>query len=183
MIVAFDTGMLSLSLHQKAQFPHVPGTDAPVQQPKERIQFLVDELTNDRATIVIPAPALAEFLVVVEEAGPEYIRTLNRSARFDIRPFDTMAAVEAAEMFRLFRAAGDWRGGSTDERQKVKVDQQIVAIAKVSSAERFFAADRSILTIATSWKSKTNWNVHVIAVWDLPLPPLDAQGSLLDQIG
>jgi predicted nucleic acid-binding protein len=165
--------MLSLALHQRARFPRDPETDAPIQEPAKRIQFLVDELTKQRATIIIPAPALSEFLVVVHPAGPEYIQTLNRSARFDIQPFDTRAAVEAAEMYRSFIDAGDRRGGSDDDRQKINVDRQIVAIAKVNGAERLYTADRGIILIGD------RWGLPCAPVWKLPLPPLDAQPNLL----
>ena len=122
MIVAFDTGMLSLALHQRAQFPHDPETNAPVQEPATRIKFLVvDELTKVRAIIVIPTPVLSEFLVVVHPKGPEYIQTLNKGARFDVSPFDTRAAIEAAEMYRSFIDAGKKRGGAEGDRQKFNV--------------------------------------------------------------
>ena len=172
MVVAFDTGMLSLALHQKAKFPHDPETNSPVSEPAKRITYLIDELTKLRATIIIPTPALSEFLVVAHPAGPEYIQTLNKSARFDIKPFDTMAAVEAAEMFRSMRAPGDKRGGLEGDWQKINVDRQIVAIAKVNGAERLYVADNGVLAIATKW------NVPCTAVWQLQLPPVDAQQHL-----
>ncbi len=94
MVVAFDTGMLSLALHQTARFPRDPSTGLPVDRPKQRIELLVSQLSKSKATILIPAPAFAEFLVVVEEAGPSYLNKINKSARFEIEPFDTMAAIE-----------------------------------------------------------------------------------------
>jgi hypothetical protein len=173
VIVAFDTGMLSLLLHQTARFPVIPGTDTPVTRPKERIEFLISELSKDKAQIIIPAPAFAEFLVVVEEAGPQYLQRIDKTSRFDIKPFDTMAAVEAAEMMRTFIAQGDKRGGATGEWQKVKVDQQIVAVASCCGASCLYASDIGVVKIAQSWKK-----VSCIPVWDLPLPPEDAQRSL-----
>ncbi len=172
MIVAFDTGMLSLALHQTARIPVIPGTTTPVSRPRERIEFLIGELSKDKATIVIPTPALAEFLVVVEEAGPKYLQQIDKSSRFDIQPFDEMAAIEAAQMFRAFKAAGDKRGGATGDWQKVKVDQQIVAIAKTRRAERIYASDQDIVSIAKSW------NLDCIPVWELPLPPEEPQQDL-----
>jgi hypothetical protein len=70
VIVLFDTGMLSLALHQTARFPLDPSTGLPVTRPKDRVEFLVAELSKQRAQIIIPTPALAEFLVVVEPQVP-----------------------------------------------------------------------------------------------------------------
>ena len=172
MIVAFDTGMLSLALHQKGKFPNDPDTGQPVEKPRERIEHLVEELTKARATIVIPAPSLAEFLVVVGKAATAYIQTINRSARFDIRPFDEMAAIEAAQMFMQFQASGDKKGGGEGDWQKVKVDQQIVAVAKVNRAQCIYTSDKGIVNIAAAY------GLACTPVWRLPPPPTDSQGNL-----
>lgn len=172
MLVAFDTGMLSLALHQTARIPIDPETGTALTKARKRIEFLIEELTTQKATIIIPAPALSEFLVVAYPQGPDYIRTLTKSARFEIRPFDTMAAVEAAEMFRTFRTGGDKRGGATGDYQKIKVDQQIVAIAKSGGAERIYTADNGVRSIATNWK------LPCTTIWELPLPPSDSQQDL-----
>jgi predicted nucleic acid-binding protein len=172
VIVAFDTGMLSLALHQTARIPADPETGEPLTKPRERIEYLISELSKNKAQIIIPAPCLAEFLAIAEGAGPKYIQTLDKHARFDILPFDERAAIEAAEMMRAFKAAGDKRGGASGDWQVVKVDQQVVAIAKVNQAECIYASDRDIPKIAASWK------VPCVRVWELPLPPEDAQGEL-----
>jgi hypothetical protein len=171
-IVAFDTGMLSLALHQTARFPVDPSTGFEVTKPKQRIERLVSELSKDKATIVIPAPAFAEFLVVVEEAGPEYLRKINKSARFDIEPFDTLAAVEAAAMFRAFKAGGDKRGGATGDWQKIKVDQQIIAVARTRNAVCLYSSDPGVIAICKAA------GMASVAVWELPLPDDDGQGEL-----
>ena len=157
--------MLSLALSQQGNIPHDPETGQPVEKPRERIQHLVDELTEARATIVIPTPSLAEFLVVVNEAGPAYIKTMNRNASFEIRPFDEMAAIETAEMFKQFLADDNKKGGGEGDWQKVKVDQQIVAVAKVNRAGRIYTSDKGIVNIAVAW------GLACTPVWDLPLPP------------
>ena len=65
------------------------------------------------------------------------------------------------------------RGGRSGTWAKVKVDQQIIAIAKVSGAERIYTADPGVVNLAKK--------VGLVAVmlWELPLPPVDAQGDLL----
>lgn len=164
--------MLSLALHQTARFPTDPATNTPVLRPKERIEHLISGLSKDKAIIVIPAPALAEFLTVVENAGPQYIQQIDRSARFQIEPFDTMAAIEAAQMYRALKARGDWRGGATGDKQKVKVDQQIVAIAITRQALPIYTADTDII------KTCQALSLPCVAVWELPLPAEDPQQKL-----
>src|SRR5687768_9410069 len=94
--------MLSLLLHQKARIPCTPGTKIPIDRARERIELLIEELSKKKETILIPAPALAEFLVVVEEAGPGYIQTIDKKSAFEIASFDEKAAIEAADIIRAF---------------------------------------------------------------------------------
>jgi hypothetical protein len=90
---------------------------------------------------------------------------MNRNARFSFEPFDTKAAIEAAEMYRELKAKGDWRGGSTDDKQTVKVDQQIVAIGRSLGANPIYTSDTGMVAICKALK------VPCVAVWELPLPP------------
>ncbi len=167
MIVVFDANMLSLLLHQTARIPHVPGTGKPVIRARDRIAHLVGELGKARATIIIPAPVLTEFLVVVDEAGPKYVQILDKNSRFKIEPFDTVAATEAARMYKRGVAEGDWKLGAEGHRQKIKIDHQIVAIAKVRQARYIYTTDKDVRKIAA------HLNIPTIAVWELPLPSED----------
>jgi hypothetical protein len=172
VIVAFDTGMLSLALHQTARFPLDPTTGVEVEKPRQRIEFLVSQLSREKATIVVPAPAFAEFLAVVEEAGPAYLKQMNRSARFEIASFDTKAAVEAAAILKSFKAGGDKRGGATGDWQRIKVDQQIIAVARSRGASHLYCSDGGIVTMSTRLE------LPCTPVWRLPLPEEDVQPSL-----
>ena len=71
MIVAFDADILCLLLYPSITPPIDPGTGKPVERARARLQHLVTELEASRARIVVPAPALAEFLVVAGDRGPE----------------------------------------------------------------------------------------------------------------
>lgn len=85
MIVAFDADILCLLLLYPSIAPPIdPGTGRPVERARARLQHLVAELEANRARIVLPAPALAEFLVVAGDSGPDYIRRSGtRPARAD----------------------------------------------------------------------------------------------------
>lgn len=167
--------MLSLLLHQTARFPLDPGTGQAVTRPRERIELLVSELSKDRSEIIIPAPALAEFLAVVEDAGPKYLQQIDRSARFSVAPFDERAAVEAAQMLRSFKSAGDKRGGATGDWQKIKVDQQIIAIAITRAVSCLYTSDGSMNILGKSQ------GLTCVPVWALPLPAEDPQQRLFGQ--
>jgi hypothetical protein len=80
MIVAFDTGMLSILIHPHATLPDDPSTNKPLDLAKERIEHLVNIIEERNGRIIIPTPALSEFLVVVDEAGSHYLRVLYTHA-------------------------------------------------------------------------------------------------------
>lgn len=174
MAVAWDATMLSLLLHQTARIPAAPGSKTPITQPRERIEKLLADLTKQKETILIPAPALTEFLYLVEEAGPGYIQTIDKKASFEVAPFDEKAAIEAAEMMKKFKKEdGQPSGPGEGFWQKVKVDQQIVAIAKAESVDCLYTADHGMAKMAK------RIGVPVVGLWDLEPPP--SKTPLLDQ--
>jgi len=173
MAVVWDAGMLSLLLHQTARFPAAPGTKTPITFPRERIELLLSVLAKQKETILIPAPALTEFLYVVEDAGPGYIQTIDKKSSFEVAPYDEKAAVEAALMMQQFRKEDGKASGPGDGNwQKVKVDQQIVAIAKAEGVDCLYTADRGMFAMAK------RVNVPVVALWELPAP--ESNTPLLD---
>ena len=164
MVVAFDTDALSLLLNPSAKPPNDPVTQKPIEKPKERMELLVEDLQKKRARIAIPAPVLAEFLVLADEAGPDYLKIIDNNSSFDCAPFDALAAIEAAASQRRAFAEGDKKSGAIGSWQKVKVDRQIVAIAKVLGADCLYTGDADVLNIAR------RDGVPTTALWDLPAP-------------
>ena len=162
MIVAFDADILCLLLYPSITPPIDPGTGKPVEHARARLQHLVTELETSRARIVVPAPALAEFLVVAGDRGPDYIRVIDRQAVFRIEPFDTAAAIEAAASTRMARSRGDKKSGATGPWQCVKVDRQIVAVAKLRGVTEIYSNDSDMRKMASGLK--------VVSVWELPVP-------------
>jgi len=141
----------------------------------ERFAFLEKEIQRTGETILIPAPALAEVLVGLEDSGPSVIDRLSRSARFKIADFDTMAAVELATMTREAIRAGDKKGGSASPWQKVKIDRQIIAIARTRGAAKIYSDDEGLAKFAS------NLGIEVIPSWSMPLPPTDPQQGLFSE--
>jgi hypothetical protein len=168
MHAAFDAVMLSVFLHPTAK-PPKPIPDLPA-----RIQLLIEELEAAGAKVIIPAPVLSEFLVLVGPAdGAKYLSELTTNDVFDVQPFDIMAAVEAAEMQRKAAAAGDKKAGSKQRWQVVKVDRQFVAIAKVHGVTCIYSDDEGVQKIAASV------GIACKGVADLPAPVEDPQQDLL----
>lgn len=162
-MVVFDATVLSLLLWPDAKAPHDPDTGELVADCKDRMEFLVATLHEDKETIVIPTPVLSEVLVVTGEDGLAYIPILQKSTAFDIAPFGTREAIELADINR--KADGDKRSGSDEPYQKIKIDRQIVAIAKVAGAHTIYTNDKGLGTFAKEADIKT------IGVHKLPLPP------------
>lgn len=86
MAVVWDATMLSLLLHQTARIPAAPGSKTPITQARERIEKLMADLAKQKETILIPAPALTEFLYLVEDAGPGYVQTIDKKRVLKLPP-------------------------------------------------------------------------------------------------
>lgn len=169
MIVVFDTSTLIFLFKPDALGPHFPGSNERVDSCQSRITYLLSELQKSKSRIVVPTPALAELLTHAGEAGPEWLRILSTSKHFRISPFDVLAAIECAELSRKRLGAGKQ---SQAERRKAKFDEQIVAIAAVEAAGVIFSDDEDIRKLATN-------KMEVRGMADMPLPPQEAQGSLM----
>ena len=139
MVVAFDADILCLLLHPSIRPPLDPHTGNPVEHARARLEHLVAQLEASAARIVVPTPALAEFLVVAGDDGPGYIKAIDKQAVLRVEPFDTVAAIEAAASTRAARARGDKKSGATGPWQCVKADRQIVAVARQHGATEIYS--------------------------------------------
>lgn len=174
-MVVFDTSILLLALEPSIPAPMDPVTKAPIERAAERVEHLIDQLTDEKTTIVIPTPVLSEILVYAGPAGPRWLQKFNDTSVFRIAPFEQRAALEAALSIRASLERGGLKidaSESTISRGKVKFDHQIVAIAKVEGADAIYSDDRHIRNIGTAS------GLQVYGTGDLPLPPEDAQSSM-----
>jgi predicted nucleic acid-binding protein len=171
-MVVLDASILLLLLDPDARPPVDPATAQPVARAKDRIDHLIAMLDGQREKIVIPTPVLSEVLVRAGDAGPAYLEELGRSARFRIAPFDIRAAVELADLTRNALDDGDKRGGSTAPWQKIKIDRQIIAIARTENVTTIFSDDDDVRRLAQPL------GIQVVGTAELPLPPEDSQQRL-----
>lgn len=95
MNVVFDTTILTPFLKPDVAPPKDPHTDKPVDRAAARIEFLLVELEQSDARVLIPTPVLAELLAIAHESGPDYLTVIADQAFFEIAAFDAVSAVEA----------------------------------------------------------------------------------------
>lgn len=173
MKVAFDNTFFTLLLNPKARARPNPATNEPATHCGKRIEGLIEKLSKQSATILIPAPSLAELLCVVNELDT-VIGNIEEYKCFEICPFDTRSAVELAKMTRSALDKGDKREGTQGDWQKIKIDRQIVAIAKAHGASTLFTDDDR------QSKFAENSGLKVVHTWDLDLPEKYAQTTMWD---
>lgn len=169
MIVVMDANVLFLALRPEAGVPTDPNTGLPITEAKDRVEFLIETLDKSKAQIVVPTPALAELLVRAGDKGPAIVAYLNKTSVFRIAPFDEIAAVELAVLTRAALDAGDKKAGSSEPWQKIKVDRQIVAIARVERASIIYTTDASVRSYAFAQ------GMQAQGVHELPLRPTQTE--------
>ena len=172
-MIVFDATMMLMLLRPGVNAPLDPATGKPVDNPEARISSLIRQLEKNKTKIIIPTPALSELLVTADKISSELIENIQKSSVFTIAPFDTLAAIEVAEMTRHAKVSGNKRGNAEGTWAKVKYDRQIIAIAKVNRAQTIYSDDVNLRNFAESV------GIKVIGVADIPLPPEARQGNLL----
>ena len=116
-----DSSDLLLMLRPDTLVPAGPD-GVPIDKPKERIDYLVQQLDKAKTKIIIPTPALSEALVRAGAAGSQQIvEHLQKYSVFRIESFDTRAAIEVAAMTRDAVDKGKKRGESSATWAKVKI--------------------------------------------------------------
>jgi predicted nucleic acid-binding protein len=163
-MVAIDNTLLSLMLYARARPPQNPISKKLVERIEDRIEKLIEDLDSESERMILPTPALSEFLIMVGNDGPAYPEKLSSIRNILIRPFDELAAIELAAIEVEDRSKGSKRGGSASPWAKLRFDRQIVAIAKTNRAKRIYSDDNDIINFGTKI------GIEVIPTWNLPLP-------------
>lgn len=176
MISGFDTSILIPLFDAGANVPNDPSTGQPVTHFQERIRYLLNQHAKVRGSrIIIPAPALAEFLVRVKpDAAADYIGQLHRVRGCRIAPFAEKAAIEFADIQRMFLRSGRRKPAQNEleTHAKAKFDQQIVAIAKAERVDVIYTDDTGLANYAT------RVGIETVGLAQLPLSPDSRQGVL-----
>ena len=163
-MIIFDASYLVVMFHPNPA-PAKDRADRAVPQFKERVAHLASRLDVSNDVIGIPTPAMAEVLVRAGNANARagYVATLSDTWKFQILPFDSRAAIEAAEL--IAKVKTEHKSQPWDTWAKVKFDVQISAIAKAESATVIYSDDEDIENHGKRLK------IPVVRICDLPLPP------------
>jgi len=137
-----------------------------------RAVYLLERLEKGRGKLIIPMPSFAEYLVRADVAGVEIANGFERKSFVQVAPFDRAAAFECAQMDAAALGRGDKRDGSSESWQRVKVDRQIVAIAKSLGAELIVTSDGGVRACAL------RVGMNSISIQELPFPDQLRQGAL-----
>ena len=136
--VAVDASFLILLLDKRAR--------ASIKNGTEEIARLIERLSNENARVIVPTPSLADVLTRAPQAGQAYLEQINKCACFQVRPFDDKAAIELAQL--LGKAA-------VQQRDILRFDRQIVAIAKVYGASVLYSDDGKVAEFAAGCGLRT----------------------------
>lgn len=150
-MVGIDSSVLSMFLFPAASAPYDFRTKQPIEHARERVEFLIAELQDQKETILIPTPVLSEVLVVAPNID-KTIQILQGTGCFKIAGFGERAAVEIAIRLQVALKSGSKSEGILAPWQKLKYDRQIVAICKVEGCSCIYSADVDIHTHGGLWR-------------------------------
>jgi len=160
--IAIDATTLSIMLNPNARIP--------VDLGRERINGFIAKAEKERRKLIIPTPATAELLTAIGPNSADYIRVINRKAVFEVRAFDEVAAMELAFLNRDVFGSLD-KKNRLEAWQKIKVDRQIIAIAKVADCEQILTEDEGLANRARLC------DIEPIKLADLAIPESAKQGE------
>ena len=139
---------------------------------RARLEHLLDEVGKAGGRIIIPAPVFAEFLVGINEAASEWINEFDKRRHVLVAPFDRRAAFECSLLDKAALNTGDKKGGRPEPWQRIKVDRQIVAVAKVCQVTTIVTNDGGVRATAMTA------GLIVRRLEELPLPDSARQHGL-----
>ncbi len=171
--VVFDAGILILLLQEGASAPVNPQTKEPVTRPKDRVEYLKKCLSDEKAKILIPTPAFSECLVHAGEGLEKLVADIANEICFAVVPFSQSAAIEAAvATYQAKQTRRKQNGAEKAAWQRVKIDIQIVATAKVNGVDAIYTTDGGVIERAKEM------DIQAFHLADLPLPPEDPQQTI-----
>ena len=115
--------------------------------------------------------------MTLRAAGPAALQRIARSTAFRVATFDERAAIETAAMTQEALDDGDKRGGSQAPWQKVKIDRQLVAVARVHGVKTLYTDDRNMRGLAE------RLGLQVMDTYDMPDPAPRQRHLFLDDEG
>ena len=139
---------------------------------QEKIAHLLHHLDKTKGRVIIPTPALAEFLTVAQHAALAVLDHLQKRASVIIAGFDLAAAYELSLLDAAAMGRGDKKDGQVENWQKIKLDRQIVAIAKTAGAKLIISGDSGVRSAAA------RVGIRTVSADELELPDHAKQAQL-----
>ena len=141
------------------------------EESRLKVAALVQRAKQSRQRVLLPAPAVAEYLAGAGAAAAKASALLNSSKAYRIGDFGSRAALETAVGLGHIKtkAARKHEGASW---AKAKFDTQIVAIAKVEGAHTIYTFDSDIVRTAA------HFGITGVLVSGMPLPDEARQRAL-----
>jgi len=139
---------------------------------KEKINHLFSSIDKARGKVVIPTPAMAEFLTYADQAALAVLENLQKRASVYVASFDLASAYELSLIDAAAIGRSDKRDGRGEAWQKIKIDRQIVAIAKTYGAKLIISDDDGVRSVAARVGIKAK------QVDELPIPDHARQTKL-----
>ncbi|MFN8446501.1 MAG: PIN domain-containing protein [Caldilineaceae bacterium] len=154
-VVCFDTHVLIWGIKQEAQ---------PSQREMiEKANALIRECQDKKDSVIIPAVVVAEMLCSVpHETHQRFFQILNES--FMIVPFDARAALINARIWQEQKTLREEFREQQINRQAIKIDIQIAAIAIASGCNILYTEDAPLYRLAERY-------IDVKKISEIPLPP------------
>lgn len=137
-----------------------------------KLFHLLDQVGRAKGRVLIPAPAIAEFLVYADQAALGAMEILQNRSSVMLPAFDLAAAFEVSLLDGSSLRRGDKRDGSDRPWQKIKVDRQLVAISKVHGAQLIVSDDGDVRAAAA------RCGIRATSVDALPIPDSARQHPL-----
>lgn len=124
-------------------------SEKPSSELSDRINGLIQELVASKTIIGIPAPSWAEVLCGTDIATSNIKSLMKNRSVINILPFDEVSAFEAALIHRAAISSGSKRGASKKHWQQIKVDRQILAIARQHQVKIIYTDDDNMIAEAS----------------------------------
>lgn len=141
---------------------------------RSRLEHLLMTVGAAGGKIIIPTQSLAEFLVRTDAASSEWLVGLERKRSIYVAPFDRRAAFECALMDRAALGKGDKKHGRKDPWQRIKIDRQIVGVARANQASSIITNDEGLRSEALT----VGLSVRRVSELELPVSALQIKLDL-----
>lgn len=137
MVVCIDTHILIWGIQKRSK-------PSQADMIERTINFL-NWLENEQQTVIVPPPVLSEFLMKIPQRDHDRI-TREIQSRFIVPPFDAITAAMHARIWQTNSNNG--LHSENDDRERIKTDSLIVAVAVVSKAKILYSEDTGLQKLA-----------------------------------